>query len=57
MLEGQNCEKLVLKPLRIGSKKLKDFFLGLAIEGNPLPFLNVLHLEQGKDNPNGWRRA
>ena len=57
MLGGQNFEKLVFKPLKVGSNKLKDFHPGLATKGNPLPFLNVLHLEQEKENHSGRRRV
>ena len=56
MLGGQDFEKLILKPFKVGSEKLKDFLPGLTTQRNPFSFLNILHLEQGKEHPNDqWR--
>ena len=52
MLGGQDFEKLILKPFKVGSEKLKDFLPGLTTQRNPFSFLNILHLEQGKEHPN-----
>ena len=45
MFEGQDLEKLVLEPLKVGSKELKSLFLGLSTKGNPCSLLDILHLK------------
>ena len=55
MLGGQNFGKLILKLFKVRSEKFEDFLPRLATEGNPFSFLNILHLERGKESKNIMR--
>ena len=42
MLGSQDFEKLVLKPLKVGSEELKSLLLRLATEGDPFSLFKHL---------------